>query len=455
MTVQLPGEGHDSPATIGSWPLSSSARPGMAVSSLSESGGVGVGDGVGEAGAADRVGKTDGDGKTEGDRVLVACAPLLAAGWPGPELAVSTAAAPIVRAATAPEAISSAVRRERRGADTGDGVGGVASGGRATGAVAGATGAAGGGQPGGRGGVTVAVAGVGVGAAAIAGVATGVGSAEATEIEAGGTGAAAASGTVPAGGAAAPGAEVYACVGGGIHQVRDSSSRVVACTGWSGRRPRYHSRLSAVGRSAGSLARAAATTWSNGSGTELMSGLRAGPGTGGLRPGQSRKALARWPRTQRSGPRRICRSQARNPRELLGGNVAWRADHAAGSGESAQVQGLRDAEVDDLRPGRGKEHVRRLQVAVYHVRAVDGRKRLGQPGRQAAQPPRVKRPRSLHVLRQRRPLAYSVTRKGRADSVSDSITRTVQTPWTRPRASTSRRNLARKPWLSANRAVAP
>jgi hypothetical protein len=40
---------------------------------------------------------------------------------------------------------------------------------------------------------------------------------------------------------------------------------------------------------------------------------------------------------------------------------------------------------------------------LHHVRAVDGRKRLGKPGRQAAQPPRVKRPRSLHVLRQRRP----------------------------------------------------
>ena len=129
MTEQLPGEEHDSPATVGCWPLSS-----MSVDDViaCESGGVGVGDGVGEPDVADKVGETDGDGDdtegdategddTEGDRVLVACVPLLAAQWPGEEFAVSAAAAaPIVRAATAAEAISRAGRRQRGRADTGD-----------------------------------------------------------------------------------------------------------------------------------------------------------------------------------------------------------------------------------------------------------------------------------------------------------------------------------------------
>src|ERR1700761_8541641 len=122
MTVQLPGEEHDSPATIGSWPLSSPARPGMAAGvPFAESGG-------GEAGAADRVGETDGDGRTEGGRVLVACVPLLADGWPGPELAVSTAATPITTAAAAAKPISSPARRERSGAGLGNPAGGTTGG---------------------------------------------------------------------------------------------------------------------------------------------------------------------------------------------------------------------------------------------------------------------------------------------------------------------------------------
>ena len=49
-----------------------------------------------------------------------------------------------------------------------------------------------------------------------------------------------------------------------------------------------------------------------------------------------------------------------------------------------------------------------------------------------------------------RPSAYSVIMNGRADSVSASITRTVQTPLTRVSADTSRRNRRRNSGSSAN-----
>jgi hypothetical protein len=62
---------------------------------------------------------------------------------------------------------------------------------------------------------------------------------------------------------------------------------------------------------------------------------------------------------------------------------------------------LVDAEVDDLRPGRGEQHVGGLQVPVHDPGRVDRGQRLGEPGGQAVQHLGVERAARVDVLGQR------------------------------------------------------
>ena len=84
-----------------------------------------------------------------------------------------------------------------------------------------------------------------------------------------------------------------------------------------------------------------------------------------------------------------------------GAMYAGRADGDAGPGQAGRVQRLGDAEVDDLRPGRGEQHVGGLEVAVHDAGRVDRGQRLRQPGGQAVQHLGVERAAFGHVLGQR------------------------------------------------------
>ena len=81
-----------------------------------------------------------------------------------------------------------------------------------------------------------------------------------------------------------------------------------------------------------------------------------------------------------------------------------RADHHARPGHGRGVQGLGDAEVDDLRAGVGEDDVGGLEVPVHDAGRVDHGQRLGQPGGQAVEHVGAEQPVAVDVLGQRRAL---------------------------------------------------
>ena len=142
-------------------------------------------------------------------------------------------------------------------------------------------------------------------------------------------------------------------------------------------------------------------------------------------------AAARCP--GRTRPRR-----ARPARQdLLGGEVAQRADQAAAAGQRGGRGGPRDADVDDPRAGRGDQDVARAEVAVHRAGAVDRRERLGQPD---AQPPHRRPPsagRSAASTSCERRAPARTPWPATAASASGSASSTAATRGPRTRAATS------------------
>jgi hypothetical protein len=76
------------------------------------------------------------------------------------------------------------------------------------------------------------------------------------------------------------------------------------------------------------------------------------------------------------------------------------ADHHARLGDRGRIQRLGDAEIDDLRAGRGQDHVRRLEVPVHDSGRMDNGQRFRESRRQAVQHVGAQRPVAVDVLGQ-------------------------------------------------------
>ena len=73
-----------------------------------------------------------------------------------------------------------------------------------------------------------------------------------------------------------------------------------------------------------------------------------------------------------SPPREDVGRRACLPGDLLGRHESGRAHGQASPGDGGRVRGLRDAEVDDLRPSLGEDHIAGLEVAVDYSGCVVG-----------------------------------------------------------------------------------